>query len=196
MHRKSAVVDPVNNTDSDGNVMREWQIVQHAQALDEEALSTLFMTYYPKVYNYGLVRLGSIHAAEDLASEVMLRVLESIHRYHFKGVPFSAWVYRIAHNRLIDLYRRHKLRQEVTLTEWTSRQMSYTIFGDEDLDRRQLQLALGCLTEKQRQVIVLKFIEGFDNASVRKILGLSESAVRSLQRRAVKSLRNVLAGQT
>ena len=97
----------------------------------------------------------------------MLKVLESIKKYQFKGTPFSAWVFRIARNRLIDLHRRRKRHGEVNLTEpLAAMQIGPQTLAERALDRGQLQLAVRYLTDEQRQVIVLKFIEGFDNASV------------------------------
>ncbi len=176
--------------------LQEWQLVQRAQALDEAALASLYSTYYPKIYNYAFLQLGDIQAAEDLASEVLLKVLESIKKYRFKGTPFSAWVFRIARNRLIDLHRRRKRRGEVNLTEpLAAMQIGPQTLAERALDRGQLQLALKYLTDEQRQVIVLKFIEGFDNASVARVLGKSEGAIKSLQHRALNSLRRVMSGE-
>ncbi len=186
---KEADSAPVDHTE-------EWQLVQRAQALDEVALASLYSTYYPRIYNYAFLQLGDIQAAEDLASEVMLKLLESIKRYRFRGTPFSAWVFRIARNRLIDLHRRRKRRGEVNLAEpLASMQIGPQTLAERALDRGQLQLALKYLTDEQRQVIVLKFIEGFDNASVARILRRSEGAIKSLQHRALNSLRRVMAGE-
>jgi RNA polymerase sigma-70 factor (ECF subfamily) len=123
----------------------------------------------------------------------MLKMLESIQRYHFKGLPFSAWVFRIARNRLIDLHRRRKRRGEVDLSETIASTLaSPQSMAERALERGQLQVALKQLTDEQRQVIVLKFIEGFDNRSVGTIMGRSEGAIKSLQHRALGSLRRVL----
>ncbi len=176
--------------------LQEWLLVQRAQTLDESALASLYSTYYPKIYNYAFLQLGDIQAAEDLASDVMLKLLESIKKYRFKGTPFSAWVFRIARNRLIDLHRRRKRRGEVNLTEpLAAMQIGPQTLAERALDRGQLQLALKYLTDEQRQVIVLKFIEGFDNASVARVLGRSEGAIKSLQHRALHSLRRVMSGE-
>ena len=176
--------------------LKEWELVQRAQALDETALASRYSTYYPKIYNYAFLQLGDIHAAEDLASDVMLKLLESIKKYQFKGTPFSAWVFRIARNRLIDLHRRRKRHGEVNLTEpLAAMQIGPQTLAERALDRGQLQLALRYLTDEQRQVIVLKFIEGFDNASVARVLGRSEGAIKSLQHRALHALRRVMSGE-
>jgi len=178
------------------HILREWELVQRAQALEESALADLYSTYYPRVYNYAFLQLGDIQAAEDLASEVMLKVLESIRKYRFRGTPFSAWVFRIARNKLIDLHRRRKRHGEVDLTEpLAAVQISPEVLAERALDRGQLHLALKYLTDEQRQVIVLKFIEGFDNASIARILRRSEGAVKSLQHRALNSLRRIMSGE-
>ncbi len=131
--------------------------------------------------------------SEDLASDVMLKMLESIHKYKFQGLPFSAWVFRIARNRIIDLHRRRRRRGEVDLNESLAGTLaSPHSLAERAIERGQLQVALRYLTDEQRQVIVLKFIEGFDNRSVGKIMGRSEGAIKSLQHRALGALRRVL----
>ena len=181
---------------TDDHILREWQVVQRAQAYEEAALSTLYSTYYPRIYNYAFLQLGDVQSAEDLASEVMLKLLESIQKYQFRGMPFSAWVFRIARNKLIDLHRRRRRRGEVDLTEpLAAMQISPQALAERALDRGQLQLALKYLTEEQRQVIVLKFIEGFDNGSIARILGRSEGAIKSLQHRALHSLRRIMTAE-
>jgi RNA polymerase sigma-70 factor (ECF subfamily) len=153
----------------------------------------LYETYHPKVYNYAFLQMGDVQAAEDLAADVILKMLESIRKYQFKGLPFSAWVFRIARNRLIDLHRRRRRRGEVDLSESLAGSLaSPHAMAERALERGQIHVALKFLTEEQRQVIVLKFIEGFDNRSIGKIMGRSEGAIKSLQHRALGALRRVL----
>ncbi len=171
----------------------EWELVRRAQAYDEAALEALYQTYYPKIYNYGFLQMGDVQASEDLAADVMLKMLESIKSYQFRGLPFGAWVFRIARNRLIDLHRRRRRRGEVDLNETLTSQLANPqSLAERAIERGQLQLALKHLTDEQRQVIVLKFIEGFDNRSAGRIMGRSEGAIKSLQHRALGSLRRVL----
>ena len=170
-------------------------LIRRAQALDESALSSLFDTFYPKVYNYGLLQLQEAHAAEDLASDVMLKVLESIPRYRSRGVPLSAWVFRIARNRLVDIKRRGNRRREVGLTDrFVDGSATPHSTVERALDFGQVSRALCHLTEVQEQVIMLRFIKDLDVASVAQVLGRSESAVKSLQFRALTSLRRILQG--
>ncbi len=171
----------------------ERQLVERAQAYEEAAIQALYETYYPKVYNYAFLQLGDVQAAEDLASDVMLKMIESIRKYQFRGLPFGAWVFRIARNRLIDLHRRRRRRGEVDLSETLASTLaSPQAMAERALERGQIHVALKHLTDEQRQVIVLKFIQGFDNASVGRIMDRSEGAIKSLQHRALGSLRRVL----
>lgn len=175
------------------HVHAEWELVRQAQEYDEAALKALYQTYYPKIYNYAFLQMGDVQASEDLASDVMLKMLESIKSYQFRGLPFGAWVFRVARNRLIDLHRRRRRRGEVDLSETlTSGLANPHALAERALERGQLQVALKHLTDEQRQVIVLKFIEGFDNRSAGRIMGRSEGAIKSLQHRALGSLRQVL----
>lgn len=171
----------------------EWDLVRRAQEYDEAALEALYETYYPKIYNYAFLQMGDVQASEDLAADVMLKMLESIQKYQFRGLPFGAWVFRIARNRLIDLHRRRRRRGEVDLSETlVSGLASPQALAEQAIERGQIQIALKHLTVEQRQVIVLKFIEGFDNRSAGRVMNRSEGAIKSLQHRAIGSLRRVL----
>jgi RNA polymerase sigma-70 factor (ECF subfamily) len=175
------------------DILAEWDLVRRAQEYDEEAIEALYQKYYPKIYNYAFLQMGDVQASEDLASDVMLKMIESINKYHFRGLPFGAWVFRIARNRLIDLHRRRRRRGEVDLSETLSSALANPqALAERALERGQIQVALKHLTDEQRQVIVLKFIQGFDNASVGQIMDRSEGAIKSLQHRALGSLRRLL----
>jgi len=173
--------------------LQEWDLVRRAQQRDPSALTWLYQVYYPKVYNYAHFQLGQTHLAEDVASDVMVKLLESLKTYRFRGVPFTAWVFRIARNHIIDLRRRRRRRGEVDFQEdMAASREDPAARAEWILERHQIQTALLHLTEEQRQVIILKFIEDFDNASVAKVLGRSEGAIKSLQHRALASLKRIL----
>ncbi|HEY8767053.1 MAG TPA: sigma-70 family RNA polymerase sigma factor [Dehalococcoidia bacterium] len=190
-----AIAAPVEEAtvQPDEELTAEWEIVRRAQSFDNDAIRQLYEKYFPKIYNYAFMQMGDVQAAEDLASDVMLKMIESIQKYTFRGLPFGAWVFRIARNRLIDLHRRRKRRGEVDLSETLSTALANPqVLAERALERGQLQIALKHLTDEQRQVIVLKFIEGFDNRSVGQIMGRSEGAIKSLQHRALGALRRLL----
>jgi len=183
-------------TGQSAQVRREEELIRRAQEFDQEALGWLYELFYPKVYNYAYLQLGDVQQAEDLASEVLLRVLESLKGYRFRGVPLTAWVFRIARNYLIDLHRRRQRRPQVGLYEGIpSAEDSPHAVAERTVAQDELRLALTGLTEEQRQVIILKFVEDMDNASVARVMGRSQGAVKSLQHRALVSLRKILSSE-
>ena len=183
-------------TGQSAQVRREEELIRRAQEFDQEALGWLYELFYPKVYNYAYLQLGDVQQAEDLASEVLLRVLESLKGYRFRGVPLTAWVFRIARNYLIDLHRRRQRRPQVGLYEGIpSAEDSPHAVAERTVAQDERRLALTGLTEEQRQVIILKFVEDMDNASVARVMGRSQGAVKSLQHRALASLRKILSSE-
>ena len=173
----------------------ERELVLRAKEMDEAALAALFKSYYPRVYAYGLVQLRDVQAAEDFASDVILRMMDGIGRYEFRDRPFSAWIFRIARNRLIDLQRRRGRFWVSPLDEganYGSNAGSVAISQLLDID--MIQEGLSHLTASQAQVVVLRFLQDLDLPTVARILGRSERAIKSLQFRAVSSLRKVIAG--
>jgi len=178
-----------------GAERQEREMIQRAQRLDKRALAWLYECYYPRVYSYVLLQLGDAQQAEDIASETMLKVLEALPRYRFRGVPFSAWVFRIARNCLIDHHRRRRRRTEVSLeavAEAQAQDPSPAARAEMSDSHARLRRALMQLTEEQRQVIILKFVEGLDNRAIAKVLGRREGAVKSLQYRALQALKRIM----
>jgi RNA polymerase sigma-70 factor (ECF subfamily) len=168
-------------------------LVLRAQALDEEALTEIFTTYHPRVLNYALSQLRDPQTAEDVASEVMLKVLEAIGRYRFNGVPFAAWVFRIARNALIDVRRRRSRYAGCSLPDGLASPGTDTATRvEEALDRDRLHEAMRGLREEHRHVLVLRFMEGLNTAEVAYILGRSQSSVKALQYRALNRLRRTM----
>ncbi len=169
------------------------ELIRRAKECDPSAFAAIYDHYYPDIYNYIYHRLGNVQLAEDLASEVFLKVLESIDSYTFRGIPFSVWLFRLTRNLLIDHFRTSpRPGVEVPLEEETV----FTEGGpdtalERKVTRKQLLQALSDLTEDQQEVVVLKFIEGFSNTDVAKIVGKSEGAVKSLQHRALTMLSRI-----
>jgi RNA polymerase sigma-70 factor (ECF subfamily) len=179
----------------EAQAQKEWELVQRAQHLDERALAAIYEQFYPRIYSYALLQTGDTSLAEDIASEVMLKVLEALPRYRFRGAPLAAWIYRIAHNCVVDHHRRRRRRQEVRLDETAPPPAAHNPEGGSDLSlqRHDLQRALQRLTYEQRQVIILKFVQGLDNRTIARVMGRSEGSVKSLQHRALKALERLLA---
>jgi RNA polymerase sigma-70 factor (ECF subfamily) len=174
----------------------ESRLIRRAQRGDGAACALLYDSHYDAVYRYCYYRLGDADLAQDLTAEVFVRMVEKLDRFKLRGRPLLAWLYTIARNLTVDLYRKKGKAPHVPLDEASA----LTAEEDTDLARavdRRLQAdclaaALGHLTEDQRQVVLLKFMEGRSNAQVARILSRSEGAVKSLQHRALNSLRRAI----
>lgn len=168
----------------------ERELIRRAKEYDVEAFAEIYERYYQSIFNYIYYRVSDTTLAEDLCSEVFLKAMEAIESFTFQGVPFSAWLYRIAGNLVIDHYRRQSAQPEVVLGD------SRPLVADDNpgaaleqqFTHQELRQALRKLTVDQQQVIILKFVDGLSNSEVAQILGKTEGAVKSLQHRALASL--------
>jgi RNA polymerase sigma-70 factor (ECF subfamily) len=165
-------------------------LVRAAKSGDASAFGELYERYRDPIYRYCLSRTGTAHEAEDLTSDVFVKALQSIDRYQERGLPFVAFLYRIARNAAIDRSRTLKqpLSVDELVTEPASRQ---NVEADATLavDRSILLTALTKLKTEHRDVIVMRFIEGYSALEVAAALGKTEGAVRTLQHRALERLR-------
>lgn len=171
-------------------------IIARARAGEEAALIELYEWYKPRVYRFLYYRLRDKHSAEDLTTEVFLRMLQSLPSFQFQGTPFQAWLFQIARNLVVDDFRRQSVRNHDPLDE--------VLEANEELPediaqgrmmKAELQDALLELTAGQLDVIALRFIAGQSIADVAQALDKSESAVKSLQARGLKALEQRLAGE-
>ena len=165
-------------------------LIDAAKNHDTDALGALCEHYYPKVYQFMLNRTRRTEDAEDLASEVCVRVVESLDK---QNGSFRAWVFRIARNLVTDTYRRAAVRKEVALSD----ELIETHAEPADSQGlsvlpHQLNHAMEGLTQDQREVVHLRFVEGLSAAEVGEIQGRSAGAVRGMQFRALETLRDTL----
>lgn len=170
------------------------RLLERAQTYDEEALSTLYRQYADLVYRYIYYRVGEQTVAEDLLSDVFVRVLQDLPSYRDTGAPFEAWLYRIAHARVVDYYRRQKVRKTVPFDQIviTDNEADPALrIGDSD-DARRVWAAVNQLSTDQQQVVSLRFIAGYSSAQVARVLNKTEGAVKALQHRALTALRRLL----
>lgn len=171
------------------------ELVTRAQQGDQAAFATLYEQYSPLVYRFLRRRLdGADEIVEDLTEDVFVKVYEKLHRYVERGLPFTAWLYRIAHNHLVDYLRslpRYSAHSLDEVAEVPERQ-AMAAYG-RVLDRQALEPALARLTPEQRQAVELRFIEGMSVAETAGVMGRSEEAVKKLQARALANLRRALA---
>lgn len=169
-------------------------LIQRAIAGNQEALGVIYDTLYPSVFRYVYYRVSDQDTAEDLAAEVFARMVEHLRTFEPHGRPILAWLFTIARNLITDHYRLKGKADCLPLEEGL-------VAGDtsqpsQEAERHQeqdcLALALEHLTEDQRQVILLKFIEDREISEVAEVLGKNERAIRSLQHRALAALNRVM----
>ncbi len=159
----------------------------------EAALATLYDEYYGKIARYIFVRLGDRAEAENLAGEVFLKALESLDSYKEKGIPMHAWLFKIAHNLVVDYIRRAVKRKTVPIdTVEVIAESDPQALAETNVQLAWLAGALGQLNPAQRQVIELRFFGGLTSEEAGRILNKSSGAVREMQSAAIKHLRKLL----
>jgi RNA polymerase sigma-70 factor (ECF subfamily) len=171
----------------------ERDLIRRAQEYDSSAITEIYERYYQGIYNYIYYRVSDDALAEDLAAEVFLKAMEAIESFTFRGIPLSAWLYRIANNLVIDHFRRQPRQPNMPLeeTQVAANENPGEVL-EQGLTRQSLQRALSELTDEQQQVVLLKFVDGLSNNEVARVLGKTEGAIKSLQHRALASLGRLL----
>ncbi len=169
-------------------------LVELAQQGRQEAFEEIYQRHFEDIYTYLYYRVGDGALAEDLSAEVFVRSVDKIHTYDHTGRPLLAWLYTIARNLVIDHYRKTGQVTWLPLDDRmeASREEHPAEQAEEHLDQMRLAGALENLTEVQRQVILLKFVHGYSNVEVAQRLGKEEGAIKSLQHRALETLKRAL----
>jgi RNA polymerase sigma-70 factor (ECF subfamily) len=173
----------------------EPQLVRQAKGGDSDAFGKLYDAYLERIYRFIYFRVEDQQTAEDIASQVFLKAWENLGRFHIGGTPFLAWLYTIAHNAVIDHYRTRKVTaalDDVRLSdpghaEWVENSIDFSV------EMESIKGALSTLTDDQRQVLLLKFIDEMSNEEIARHLGKREGAIRALQMRGLKALAKRLA---
>jgi len=175
-------------------VQDEESLVRRAKQRDQKGFAQLYEEHFDRIYRYVAVRIGDRMEAEDITQRVFLNALQSISSFQWKGVPFAAWLFRIAHNQVVDYLRKKKKQVPVLLDEpLVSSDSNPQLIAEQSLDTEQLMLATRRLTEAQREVISLRFSGGLSVAEVARIMGKSQGAVKALQHSAIVALRRTLS---
>jgi len=174
-------------------VQDEQNLVRRAQQHGEEAFAELYEKYFDKIYRYISLKIGNRFEAEDMTQQVFINALSSISSFRWRGLPFSSWLFRIAHNLVVDYFRK-KTRQPVS-----SLNESITASGDNPqkmaelkMNIEQLELASKDLTPAQQEVIALRFAGELPISQVARVMGRSEGAIKALQHSAIVALRKIL----
>lgn len=162
---------------------------------DQEAFGVLYERYVGRIYNYVYYRTGNHHDAEDLTARVFYRAIRNIGNYQDRGLPLSAWLYRIAHNLIANWHRDRSRRPEILLDEGlafyqTPEHPEVTLLQNEE--RERLLKMIRHLPPERQQLLILKFMDHLSNAEIGQVMGRTEGAVKSLYHRTLLSLRNDL----
>ncbi len=173
----------------------EQALIRRAQREDQGALGELYERYAEDVYRFMFYRTGDGMVAEDLTAEVFTNVLTAIYRYRDQGVPFKAWLFRIARARLADYWRNTRRREKYhvempeseIVPKWPTYDTSETPFVYENLAQ-----ALEYLTDAERDAVLLRFAGGLTNAEVATVIHSNANAVKSKVRRALKKMKRIL----
>ena len=174
-----------------GETADDLQLIRRA-ATDREAFGELYERHVRRIYSYIYYRTGNHHDAEDLTARVFQRALGHIADFQDQGVPFSAWLYRIAHNLVANWHRDESRRKTVALDPHTTSSLASDHPEEEALvaeERGDLLAAISRLPADRQQLLILKFVERLSNAEAGQIMGRSEGAIKSLFHRTLRSLR-------
>jgi RNA polymerase sigma-70 factor, ECF subfamily len=190
----SRATEKASSSDSAQHVRR---LVERAQQGDRSALEELYLIHFDRIYSYLHVSVGNRHDAEDITTQTFLKMLESIGKFRQGSAPFSAWLFRIAHNLAMDHFRAHRRWQpeEEVPEPPGSEEPSAEAEAIQEIGRQSMLELIDTLSHEQKQVLTLKFVFNFPNADVATILGKTEGAIKSLQHRALASLQKQIAQQ-
>ncbi len=171
----------------------ESELISQAIAGNSDAFGALYEKYIDQIYNYIYYRTSNSKDAEDLCSRVFIRALNHIERYEDRGYPFSAWLYRIAHNLVINWYRDHEKAEVISLSDqYPPPTMDGSVEEriEKEDDREALLRVLADLPEDRKELLILKHVEGLTNSEIGQIMDRTEGAIKALYHRTLESLRD------
>jgi RNA polymerase sigma-70 factor (ECF subfamily) len=174
-------------------VQEEQSLVLQAQKCNQEAFAKLYEQNFDKIYRYISLKVGNNTEAEDMTQQVFIKALQSISSYKWKDVTFSAWLFRIAHNLVIDYYSKQSRQSTTPLYEYmavTNNNPEKAIEDKSDIER--LLIASKKLTAAQQEVITLRFAGELPIAEVARIMGKTQGAIKALQHSAIAALRKLM----
>lgn len=175
--------------------MNESDLIARAKT-DPEAFGQLYEIYVERIYNYVYYRVSNVDDAEDLTARIFQRAMQNIGRYQDRGVPFSAWLYRIAHNLVANWHRDRSRRHIISLEDmlhWRAPDDSPERVTQLMEDRETLLRVVSRLPAERQELLVLKFVDRLTNAEIGAVMGRSEGAIKSLYHRTLIALREEYA---
>ena len=167
-------------------------LVARAAKGDAEAFGEIYGMYMDRIFRYVFYQVKNRATAEDLTEEIFIKAWRGIARYRFSERPFSAWLYRIAHNHVVDYFRTNHQAQSLDDVKLTDDSEPASEYEGKQL-QEMVMTAISDLTEQQKQIILLKFVEELDNQEIEQITGKSQGAIRVMQMRALAAVRDRLS---
>lgn len=162
---------------------------------DPTAFGLLYSCYVERIYRYVYFRVGGVSDAEDITSRVFMRAYQNLQRYRHLGLPFSAWLYRIAHNQVANYHRDQSRYREIAIDDMdlpgvgSLQNLPETAaVSNQEVDL--LMQMVNDLPEQKRELIMLKFIHKLSNEEIAKVLDKTEGAIKSLYHRTLLELRD------
>lgn len=174
-------------------------LVKKAKSRDPDAFGLLYDEYVDQIFRYVYYKVGNFAESQDLTGQTFLKAFENIDSYEMRDVAFSSWLYRIAHNLVVDYFRKVSKRESVPIEEQPpapSNRGNPVDIVMAEMDSERLYKAMQKLTHNQREVLVLKFIDNLSNSRVSEIMGISVGAVKSAQKRGLLSLNRILSNSS
>ena len=168
---------------------------------DPAAFGTLYQRYVDQIYNYIFYRTGSAKDAEDLTEKVFIKAMGHISSYKHMGLPFSAWLYRIAHNLVANYHRDRSRKQDISLEDVPGQILPRTemhpetrVVRSQEIDN--LLVAIRDLAPNRQELLILKFVDQLSNAEIGMIMRKSEGAIKSLYHRTLLELREKMSDES
>jgi RNA polymerase sigma-70 factor (ECF subfamily) len=182
-----------STTGSDPDLVVESELISLACEGDTDAFGSLYEKYIDQIYNYIYYRTSNAKDAEDICSRVFVRALHHIERYEDRGYPFSAWLYRIAHNLVVNWYRDRERSDEISLADqYPPPTMDGNVedrIEEHDDNELLLEIIQG-LPDDRKELLILKHVEGLTNTEIGQIMDRTEGAIKALYHRTLESLRD------
>jgi len=173
----------------------EQNLVESARKGDSEAFGALYDYYLPRIYRFVLFKVQGREQAEDITQHTFLKAWENIRGYKPQGHPFGSWLYRIARNTVIDHYRKQGAHLDIQEVSPESLGVDNTLVAKLEIKIQWEEVidAIGELKEVEQDVLIMRFVEDMPHIEVAKAVDKSESAVKVIQHRALKKLKESLA---
>jgi RNA polymerase sigma-70 factor (ECF subfamily) len=173
----------------------EPELIKKAKNRDSESFGFLYDQYSPAIYRFIFLKIGNKTTTEDLTHQVFLKAWQNIESYESQGFPFSSWLYRIAHNLVVDYYRTEKNYLNLETIKEVSVAGNLEEKIDQEFEMGLIKTALKELPPEYQTIIIMKFVEDLTNKEIATALGKTEGAIKTAQCRSLQNLKKIIDGK-